>query len=169
MSGWLGAFPARFAGWYDKFSLMDEISRIISILKRTFEQDAWHGPSVMETLKDVSETECQKRLPGTHSIGELVLHMTAWRIFVIKKLEGDDEFTVSEELNFPEMKKWKDAVIALQNSQAALLEAIGKFDPARLQNLVPYGRHEYTYYTLIHGIIHHDAYHTGQIVLIKKA
>jgi hypothetical protein len=27
---------------------------------------------------------------------------------------------------------------------------------------------EYDYYTLIHGIVHHDIYHTGQIMLLKK-
>jgi len=27
---------------------------------------------------------------------------------------------------------------------------------------------EYDYYTLIHGVIQHDIYHTGQIILLKK-
>jgi uncharacterized damage-inducible protein DinB len=27
---------------------------------------------------------------------------------------------------------------------------------------------EYDYYTLLHGIIHHDLYHTGQIAAFKK-
>jgi hypothetical protein len=36
----------------------------------------------------------------------------------------------------------------------------------KLQEVVP-GR-KYKFFTMIHGIIHHDLYHTGQIVLLKK-
>ena len=28
---------------------------------------------------------------------------------------------------------------------------------------------DYTYYDMLHGIINHDMYHTGQIVLLQKA
>ena len=148
---------------------MDEIARIISTLKKTFKKNAWHGPTVMEALTDVSDEESRKKLGNTHSIGELVLHMNAWGNFVVSRLVGDNNFQVTDQMNFPEVKRWSDAVSALADSQEKLLEAIRNFPAQRLQELVPHGEFEYTFYTLIHGIIHHDLYHTGQIMLIKKA
>lgn len=37
---------------------------------------------------------------------------------------------------------------------------------ARLDEGIP--KSEYTFYTMLHGVIHHDIYHSGQIVLLKK-
>ncbi len=39
-------------------------------------------------------------------------------------------------------------------------------DDKFLDTIVP-GRN-YSYYTLLHGIVNHDLYHAGQIALIKK-
>jgi hypothetical protein len=58
-----------------------EIERIISLLKQTFEKGAWHGPSVKEGLQGITEEQALQKLPHTHSILELVGHMTAWRHF----------------------------------------------------------------------------------------
>ena len=61
-----------------------QISNLKSLLNKTFEKDAWHGPAVMEGLSDIDEKSADSRLPNTHSIVKLVTHMTARRIFVIK-------------------------------------------------------------------------------------
>jgi hypothetical protein len=108
------------------------------------------------------------RLPGTHSIIELVAHMTSWRIFVIKKLEGDSGYTVGDETNFPQATDWGKTSKDLDESQSGLLTAIEKFPDEKLSHLVEGVTSKYTYYTLIHGIIHHDLYHIGQIKLISK-
>jgi uncharacterized damage-inducible protein DinB len=96
------------------------------------------------------------------------MHMTAWRIFVIKKLEGDQEYKVAEEMNFPSSNNWSEALQALDDSQAALLQALESFDNARLYEIVRHSSYNYSYYTLLHGLIHHDLYHAGQIALTRK-
>jgi hypothetical protein len=146
-----------------------EKEKLIRLLNRTFIKGAWHGPAVKEVLHDVTEEVAMKRLPNTHSIIELVSHMTSWRIFTVEKLKGNIEFKVSDEMNFPVETYWQKAYTNLEASQIKLVQAIEAFDEAKLSQLVPHASHEYTYYTLIHGIVHHDLYHTGQIVLIKKA
>ena len=149
--------------------MKNEISNIISLLQCTFEKGAWHGSSVKEMLKDISSEQSLKRVNNTHSIIELVAHMTAWRIFVAKRLEGDIEFKMTEELNFPSLPDWALTLQQLEDSQIRLLSALEEFPESRLPELVTSSTHQYSFYALLHGIIHHDLYHIGQIALIKKS
>lgn len=149
-------------------TMENEIKNIHKLLQRTFEKNAWHGPAVKEVLENITSEQALKRLPDSHSIMELVTHMTAWRIFVVKKLRGESEYRVTEQMNFPAATDWPKAIEALDKSQEELLAALGDFDIAKLHEFVPHGSHAYSYYALLHGIIHHDLYHAGQIVLIKK-
>ena len=146
-----------------------EKEKILSLLQRTYEKGAWHGPSVKEVLEKVSAESVFNKLPNTHSIIELVMHMSTWRIFVTKKLEGDDAYKVSDEQNFRSDANWTKAVHELEESQQSLISAISNFPEEKLSSLVPQVSDKYTYYTLIHGVIHHDLYHAGQIMLINKA
>ncbi|MEO7989569.1 MAG: DinB family protein [Chryseolinea sp.] len=149
--------------------MSSDIQHIISLLKSTFEKKAWYGSSVKEVLGDISADQATNRIANTHSIIELVGHMTAWRTFVIKKLEGDVDYKVTDDLNFPSPFTWETSLKDLEESQAKLIEAIQKFDSSRLHDLVPHNSYKYSFYGLLHGIIHHDTYHIGQIELIKKS
>ncbi len=149
--------------------MQSEIQHILWLLKSTFEKNAWYGPSIKEVLKDITPDLSTKRISNTHSIIELIGHMTAWRTFVLKKLEGGVDYNVTDELNFPSQTNWEASVNALEESQAKLIEVIQKFDPSLLHDLVPHHSYKYSFYGLLHGIIHHDIYHIGQIVLIKKS
>jgi uncharacterized damage-inducible protein DinB len=146
-----------------------EIQKIISLLRRTFEKDAWHGPSVKEVLNGISAEQSVWRLPDTHSIIELVAHMSSWRIYACERLTGNAEYKVTDEHNFPQEKNWPACLQRLEGTQGKLLAAIENFRSERLSETLPNTTHGHSYYTLIHGVIHHDLYHTGQIVLIKKA
>jgi len=146
----------------------NEIKNIHKLLQRTFEKNAWHGPAVKEVLENITPEQSRKRLPDSHSIIELVAHMTAWRVFLIKKLQGDSAYKVTEEMNFPAAADWPMALEELDKSQMKLLETVMAFDHTKLHEVVPHGTYNYSYYSLLHGIIHHDLYHAGQIALIKK-
>lgn len=146
-----------------------ETEKIASLLKRTFERGAWHGPSVKEVLNGVGRELALKRLNNTHSIIELVAHMTAWRRYVINRLEGNNSFVVNDEMNFPKREDWDNVLHELEESQQQLLELIEKFPVYKLSELVPVSEQNYTYYTLLNGFIHHDVYHAGQIMLIRRA
>ena len=145
-----------------------EIQHIRDLLQRTFEKNAWHGPAVMEVLDGITPEQSQFKFPNTHSIAELVAHMTAWRIFVLKKIEDNLEYTVATDANFPSVD-WTTALEELANSQRDLLASLEGFDPARLHEIVPHDSYTYTtFYMLLHGLIHHDLYHAGQIAIMKK-
>ena len=56
-----------------------EGARIADQLRRAFYGSAWHGPAVLELLKDVdAATAAAKPLAEVHSIWELVLHIAVW-------------------------------------------------------------------------------------------
>ena len=143
-----------------------ETQKIISLLKNSFDGPAWHGPAVMEVLTTVSPKIVTKKISASHSIIELVMHMTAWRNFVTKRLQGDNKFEVSEQENFPKGTDWPRALKALQHSQDELVKAIDQFPEEKLTAIVP--TRTYNFYTMLYGITQHDIYHTGQIVLLAK-
>jgi len=149
-----------------------EIDRIKGQLEKAFEKQPWYGTSVLAILKDVDPSIVHRKL-GPHSIIILLKHMTIWRRYVVHKLEGNDDFSVSEEQNFPDppmsSQSWADAINELHASQRDLISAMAKFPEERLNELVPKASHKYTWYTLLHGIIQHDVYHLGQIALLRKA
>ena len=61
---------------------------------------------------------------------------------------------------------WKDTLNTLEDSQKKWLEFLRTFDDADFEQIYP--QNNMTYYEHIHGIIQHDAYHLGQIVLLAK-
>lgn len=146
-----------------------EIDHIITLLERTFEANAWHGPSVKEAIQGMTEAESHTRLPNTHSIIELVGHMAAWRKYVVRKVLGDSSYTVSDEANFPSGKNWAEIAQHLKESQEELVNVLRQFPLQDIFSQVAGVTQPLTYYTLLHGIIQHDLYHAGQIVLIRKS
>jgi uncharacterized damage-inducible protein DinB len=146
-----------------------QITHLKSLLTKTFEKGAWHGPAVMEVLEEIDEKSAKLRLPNTHSIIELVAHMTAWRTFVVNKIQGDRGYMVSDAMNFPKPTGWLTALKKLEESQAKLVKALDQFPDSKLDELIPHDAYKCTFSTLLHGIIHHDLYHIGQISLIKKS
>jgi len=150
---------------------MAEMDRILRLVNKTFHKGAWHGPTVLEVLAQVSPALANARAGKSHSIMELVLHMNSWRNFATRRLSGDAVYQVSEDANFPTpgSMTWGEAVKKLEESQRELEDAVRAFPEEKLTELVPGASHKYTFYTLLHGIIQHDIYHIGQIQLILKA
>lgn len=145
---------------------MSDIAEISSLVKRVYNGKAWHGPSIMEVLKDVDDIRAKKKIGDSHSIVQLVLHMISWRTFVTKRLLGDTTFEITDADNFPSETDWSTALQKLEQSQAEFLKAIDAADEALLHENV--ANRKYDFFVLLHGIIHHDIYHIGQIQLIKK-
>jgi len=146
-----------------------EIQNIKNILKGTFGKKAWHGPTIKEVLEGITSEQATNSIGNSHTIIELLAHMTAWRIFVVKKLEGDQDYKVTEDLNFPVVSDLQKTIAGLEESQVRLLDALAQFPESQLHEIVPHSSYNYSFYTLLHGIVHHDLYHLGQIALLKKS
>jgi uncharacterized damage-inducible protein DinB len=142
-------------------------------LRRAFEGDAWHGPSLLELLEDVdAATAAAKPLPDAHSIWELVLHIAAWDRAGLRRLEGE-KAKLKEKANFPPVPEsptedaWRKAVAAVTQTHQTLVETVGGLKKKRLRDQVP-GK-PYDFCHMFHGIAQHELYHAGQIAILKKA
>ena len=145
-----------------------ELTPLLSLLKQTFEQGAWHGPSAKEALEDLTPEEASRRIGNAHTILELVGHMAAWRSYVVRKVSGDAGYKVSAAMNFPSSASWAEVRQRLDETQDELTAALQSLPTAKLQQEVPGIDVPITYLTLFHSILHHDVYHCGQIVMLKK-
>ena len=150
-----------------------ELNRLNAQVGKALEGDAWHGPSVLETLEGVTvEQAAAHPIAGAHSIWELVLHLCGTYDLVLRRLGGDGrQLTKSEDWpSVPEARaeNWSDSVRVLKQLNEDLREAIRSFPVEDLdQPLVPEA--PYTAYTQFIGITQHNLYHAGQIALLKKA
>jgi uncharacterized damage-inducible protein DinB len=147
--------------------------RLEEQLRRALEGEAWHGPSVLESLAGVSaELAAARPVPGAHTIWELVLHLGGTYGLVLRRLAGDGrQLTLAED--WPPCPaatddNWRKAVQDLTRLDEELRQAVRSFPEERLDlPLVP--ESPYTAYTQFIGVTQHNLYHAGQIALLKRA
>jgi uncharacterized damage-inducible protein DinB len=141
-------------------------------LRRSFEGDAWHGPAVMEILKDISAKQAAARpIPNAHSIWELVLHVTTWQSVVVRRLKGE-AYDPSAAEDYPPISDksaaaWERDLATLRHVHAELNAAVDRLPESRLTEIVPGAK--YTIEFMLQGVIQHDLYHAGQMAILKKA
>jgi uncharacterized damage-inducible protein DinB len=135
-------------------------------LERTFNGPAWHGPSVLETLDKITVGHAQNQFKDSHTIIQLIAHMATWRKFVTEHFRGNDSYEVEDDMNFPSPTNLNETIQLLKSSQDELMAALKQFPEEKMRDKVP--TREYSFQTMLHGIIHHDLYHLGQIALLNR-
>lgn len=129
----------------------------------------------MGALRGVDATQAAWRpTPRRKSVWELALHIAYWKYTVRRHLvAGDHPRFPRSPANFPRLPDpadepaWARDVALLRNEHDRLVEAARAFLGRRL-DAVPPGGKRWTYGELLLGIAAHDAYHTGQIQLLKR-
>ena len=153
---------------------MSETARIADALRRSFHGEAWHGDSLFEVLKGVTPAQASARpIQNAHTIWELVLHLVAWEDAVQRRMTGV-VVELNDAENFPPVTDrrdaaWQKALEHARHVHAELIAAVEKFPEASLAKQVPgkEGAH-YNFAYMLHGLAQHAAYHSGQIVFLKK-
>ncbi len=151
---------------------MTEIERITQQLKAAVEGEAWHGPSVKETLQGVTTEQAQaKPIAGAHSIWEIVLHISGWMKVAVPRMQGI-KTTQPEQGDWPAIKNstvpdWNQTLEEMQKNYQELMTAISKLSEEDLTK--PVLDIPNYIYVLLHGIIQHNLYHAGQIAVLRKA
>jgi len=151
--------------------LQSEASRIADQLRRAFEGDAWHGPALLELLKDVDAcAAAAKPLPNVHSIWELVLHVAVWDRAALRRLDGE-KWQPTGLANFPPVPTpteaaWRKALAQTKRTHDTLVKTVAALPESRLGDRVPGKR--YDFYHMLQGIAQHELYHAGQIAILKK-
>jgi uncharacterized damage-inducible protein DinB len=153
---------------------MKETERLADELENSLEGNAWHGPALLEVLGDVSWTIAVARpIAGWKSIWELVLHVIVWEGVALRRLGGDPaQFEIGGPEDWPAPsaagdEAWRATLDRLRSTTAALAAAVRALPEERLdQPILPAYS---TCYHHLHGVVNHNLYHAGQIVVLKRA
>lgn len=150
---------------------MLEIARIAEEMKAIYSEDAGYGPGLEAILRGISaEAATAERIPGTHSIWRLVLHIRVWEGVFRRRLQGE-MLMEPDEGDFPVIgqtgeSEWKAEVAALFAEHGRFVEALSGLPDSVLDQIVA-GK-KYTVRFMLQMAIQHVVYHSGQISLLKK-
>jgi uncharacterized damage-inducible protein DinB len=155
-----------------------------SVLRRSFDGEAWHGPSLSEALTGIdARTAAARPVAGGHTIWELTHHVAAWTREVTRRLagaaaampeEGDWPPPVAEPDPEALEAAWAHLRAELTGARDALLAAVADFPPERLGERVgptpdaALGTRA-SFGGMLIGLAEHNAYHGGQLVLLRRA
>jgi uncharacterized damage-inducible protein DinB len=115
-------------------------------------------------------------IADAHSLWEIVLHMAGWTGEVRQRLRGGEP-GLPPDGDWPPQgegdEAWERALQALREAHEGLMAEVGTSAAERWDETVgsldsPLGT-GVSLREMIHGIVQHDAYHAGQIVILKKA
>jgi uncharacterized damage-inducible protein DinB len=152
---------------------MSRGQRVSEAIERSVSGPMWHGPALTDLLEGVNAEQAAARpIAGAHSIWELVLHITAWTEIVRERLAGSAKGDPTPEEDWPPVldtspDAWRAVVERLKEAHRELAAITAQMDDSMLIGRVP-GK-DHSVLVMMHGIIEHDAYHGGQIAVLKKA
>jgi uncharacterized damage-inducible protein DinB len=138
-------------------------SILLAQLKTTHHDQDWFVPAI----KAVDGLTVQQAVwtpgAGDHSVAQLVNHLTFWNTRQLAKFRGETPSAFSgnnqETFTAPaDQRGWDAAVRQLDEVMTAWEKSVESADDAKLQS----------WYSTIAHISTHNAYHTGQILYIRK-
>ncbi|HMK27703.1 MAG TPA: hypothetical protein VK483_16850 [Chitinophagaceae bacterium] len=146
-------------------------TQIAKLLRAVYFGGNWCAVNLKDTLADVSWQQATTKVYSLNTIATLVYHMNYYVMAISKVLEGGpldahdkysfDHPQVLSQDDWEKLldKTWKDA-----ENFARLVEQLPESKLWEIFSDAKYGN----YYRNIHGVIEHNHYHLGQIVLIRK-
>jgi len=157
---------------------LNNIRTLVNEINNSVFGDPWHGSPVQKILENINDEHAFSRpLPNAHNISEIVLHMWAWTDEVKNRLSGNppSEPQMGDWPNMDDYKQegWSEIKNRLYTSTKNLIITLKNFPEERLSEIVGIIREPslgtgITYLELVNGLAQHNAYHSGQIALLKK-
>lgn len=157
----------------------DPARYVAHLLDRGYREDPWHGSPTEELLRGLdARAAAAHPIPGAHSIWELVLHLTGWQDEVLERLRGRAPGFPSAgdwpEVGEPSDERWQAALAALKGSSERLEAAASEVSAEALDRRIGVARDRplgagVTLRDTLYGILQHNAYHSGQIALLRRA
>lgn len=149
---------------------MKNEKRYKKLLIDNFEGDAWLDISLLPTVALISAEDAARKIGKLNSIWQIVYHLACWREALLLRIKNKKpsipENNFFEEIESTSEEAWQTLLQRLEDSQSALIRYLdGKSDIE--WDKKPSGGN-YTSFELMQSILQHDAYHLGQIVLIRK-
>jgi hypothetical protein len=105
-----------------------------------------------------------------HTIWELTDHISFWMEEVWKSVRDYAPLNPNKKKDWPEMgatgEEWVLSVKRLEAAVNMTLDALIDWNERDLHEKVP--GTDYTFKQMLHGMMHHNLYHAGQINILKK-
>lgn len=149
---------------------------LIQTLREMYQGPAWHGSSLRSALRGVRADDAAWRpAPDRNAIWDIALHTAYARHRMLRRLGATPASTFPRALRaswWPRLPDeltegaWRADLALLEEYQHRLLDAVSAVSSARLAS-----RRRGKPWTLaqeVLGIANHDAYHAGQIQLVKR-
>ena len=147
-----------------------EINRMAKLFADLQHGDCWIGTNFKEVLHGVDAVMAADTISvNNNSIWQLTAHVIYWRTTVVNRLTGSDSLPAFKDFLLPgELSdtNWKQTLLDFEAAYHLLRNAINTIKDEQLDK--PTVRKDQTYYHLIMGCLQHDAYHLGQMMLLKK-
>jgi uncharacterized damage-inducible protein DinB len=150
---------------------MSESVRISNLYQSIYNGNPWLEVTLAHTLENVTAEQAYRKInPNLNTIWEIVNHLIQWRRNILRRVEGETVLTPDHNYFVPILDPseaaWEQSLQSLAKSQELWNAFFESFDDADLAKI--YVNNGHTFYEHIHGIIQHDVYHLGQIVILKK-
>src|SRR5262245_6667251 len=137
-------------------------SILLDQLKTTHNVKDWFVPVNVAVEGLTAEQAKWKDGSGNHSVGQLASHLIFWNLQQLNKFknlpqpafDGNND----ETFNSFTAENWKATVQKLDSVLTAIEKAVEESDDAKLQS----------WYSALAHIGTHNAYHTGQMIFIRK-
>jgi hypothetical protein len=140
----------------------------LNVLDKTFDKESWFAP-LKDAIEGITAEQAGWRPTGeaTKSIWENVNHLLYYKERIVanlegrewtKNLDGDQTFFLTEQSN--DGNEWKKVVERLENTSFSLRQLLSNMtDEDLMRN---------SFEVKLMDLLLHDAYHTGQIIQIRK-
>lgn len=158
--------------------MAEPANALIQQLEATEDGDPWYGSARATLLTGLTPHQAAERpIAGGHSVWQL-LHMTSWTNEVRRRLAGqppsealEGDWPAVEEVS---VDAWDAARRGLEEAHSSLMAAVKALPPARWTDPVGPTREPalgtgVSVAGMLVGLAQHDAYHTGQVVLLRRA
>ncbi len=150
--------------------MANEINRILKLFADLQHGNCWIGTNFKEVLHGVEAGDATTKIAGNiNSIWQILAHITYWRSLVVNHLTGSDNPPPFPDFKLPDSfdeDSWQQALHDFEAAYHLLRNAIHNFKEENLDRPSP--KPGQTFYELIMGCLQHDAYHLGQMMILKK-
>jgi hypothetical protein len=151
-----------------------ELPLLLRILDEAYEKRAWHGPNLKGSLRGLGAQESSWRPgPDRHNVWEIAVHAAYWKYAIWRRLTGEKRGAFPLEgsnwfarPDVPTDQAWRADVAMLEDQHRRLRATVAELSPAALGVKPDGSKHPAD--TLVYGGAAHDAYHAGQIQLLKR-
>ena len=163
--------PEAISTFDHQFLQMKICPAIATQILEAYEGNNWSEVCVKDVVADIQFEEAVAITEASpNSIAALLYHMMFYNNAVCQRLRGEEPHIGSDNgFDLPTLKggnDWQQLISDAMESAKNLSMAIADFREVNLFKENPAGLG--TFYKKMHGVIEHNYYHLGQIMILKK-